>query len=146
MKTYSAKPAEFPVAKRGWTLVDADGKVLGRIASKIADILRGKNRPTFTPHVDTGDFVVVINADKVKLTGAKLDQKIYYNHTGFFGHLKSATAREVMAKNSAKLIYEAVEGMLPKNRLSRQLIKKLKVYAGPQHPHAAQQPSTVEMR
>ncbi|MGK7346814.1 MAG: 50S ribosomal protein L13 [Candidatus Nitrospinota bacterium M3_3B_026] len=145
MKTYSAKPKDFPVNGRRWVIVDAEGKVLGRLAAQVANILRGKDRPTFTPHVDTGSFVVVVNAEKVKLTGAKLDQKVYYRHSGYIGSLKSITARELLSKNPERIVVNAVRGMLPKNRLSRQVIKKLKVYAGPEHPHAAQKPVPLEM-
>ncbi|MBI4665634.1 MAG: 50S ribosomal protein L13 [Nitrospinae bacterium] len=144
MKTYSAKPAEFTPDKARWVLVDAEGKTLGRLCVKITDALRGKDRPTFTPHVDTGAFVIVINADKIKLTGSKLDDKIYYHHTGFWGHLKSATAREMLERKPEEVIREAVYGMLPKNILSRSILKKLKVYGGSAHPHAAQQPVPME--
>lgn len=145
MKTYAAKPEDFPAPGRRWVVVDAEGKVLGRLAAQLANVLRGKDQPTFTPHVDTGAFVVVVNAEKVKLTGAKLDQKVYYRHSGYVGSLKSTTARELLAKNPERVIVNAVRGMLPKNRLSRQVIKKLKVYAGPEHPHAAQKPVPLEM-
>lgn len=124
--------------------MDAQGKTLGRIAVGIANLLRGKDRPTFTPHVDTGSFVVVINAEKVRLTGAKMDQKIYYRHTGFIGGLKSATAKEMIDKKPEEVIKKAVAGMIPKNKLGRAIIKKLKVYAGPEHPHTAQGPVAME--
>ncbi len=144
MRTYSAKAVEFPMNERSWYVVDAADKPLGRLAVRIANVLRGKDKSHFTPHVDTGAFVIVVNAGKVKLTGAKMDQKIYYRHTGYIGHLKSATAREMLAKKPEEVIRKAVTGMLPKNRLSREIIKKLKVYAGPEHPHAAQKPVPLE--
>jgi len=140
MPTYMAKQGEVP---REWLLVDAQGKVLGRLATRIAMALRGKNKPTFTPHTDTGDFVVVVNADKVLLTGRKWDKKIYYRHTGYMGGLKSTTARQLLKKRPEDLLRYAVRGMLPKNSLGRQLLKKLKIYAGDQHPHQAQQPKPV---
>lgn len=140
MPTYMAKKGEVP---REWLLVDAQGKVLGRLASRIAMALRGKNKPTFTPHLDAGDFVVVVNADKVVLTGQKWDKKVYYRHTGYMGGLKSITARQLLKKRPEDLLRQAVRGMLPKNSLGRQLLKKLKVYAGPGHPHEAQQPRPV---
>ncbi len=142
MKTESAK---FEPEKRKWILVDADGKVLGRLASKIAFRLRGKHLPNFTPHVDIGDFVVVINAEKVRLTGKKWDQKMYYRHSGYMGGLKSTSAKKMREEHPERIIYHAVKGMLPKNRLGRKLLKKLKVYAGPDHPHQAQQPEKVEL-
>lgn len=137
MKTYSAKPGEN---ERDWFVVDASEYELGRLATRVAHVLRGRHKTTFTPHVDTGDFVVVLNADKVKLTGRKLDQKNYYRYSGYSGGLKSADARTVRAEDPERMIMQAVKGMLPKNRLSRQVIKKLKVYAGGEHPHKAQQP------
>lgn len=140
MSTYMAKKGEVP---REWLLVDAQGKVLGRLASRIAMALRGKNKPTFTPHLDAGDFVVVVNADKVVLTGQKWDKKVYYRHTGYMGGLKSITARQLLKKRPEDLLRQAVRGMLPKNSLGRQLLKKLKIYAGPGHPHEAQQPRPV---
>jgi len=140
MNTYSAKPGEID---RDWFVVDAEGMTLGRLAVRIADVLRGKHKPTFTPHVDAGDFVVVVNADKVHLTGRKLDQKTYNRYSGHPGGLKSIDARTVRATDSERMFQQAVKGMLPKNRLSRQLITKLKVYAGPEHPHAAQKPQTL---
>jgi large subunit ribosomal protein L13 len=138
MKTYFAKKEE-PIEKR-WVLIDADGKILGRMATRIADILRGKNKPVYTPHVDTGDFVVVVNAEKVKLTGKKWDEKVYYHHSGYLGGIKAQTAKEVLAKKPEELIRHAVKGMLPKNRLGRRMIGKLKVYRGSEHPHEAQFP------
>ncbi len=132
-------------AQRGWVLVDLTDKVLGRAASNIANILRGKNRPGFVPHLDNGDFVVVINAAKVKLTGNKLDQMMHHRHSGFFGGLTSTPAREVLAKHPDRLLREAVWGMLPKNKLSRHLMRKLKIYTDAAHPHAAQNPQTIEV-
>lgn len=141
-KTYSAKPGEV---ERQWILVDMDGQVLGRAATEIAMILRGKHRPTYTPHVDTGDFVVVVNAEKVKLTGKKLTDKKYYHHTGYIGSLKVASAGELLTDHPDRVIRAAVRGMLPKNTLGRSLLKKLKIYAGPEHPHAAQQPTPLRL-
>ncbi|MCF6463015.1 50S ribosomal protein L13 [Clostridium sp. Cult1] len=141
MKSYMAKPNEID---RKWYLIDAEGKVLGRLASEVASILRGKNKPIYTPHVDTGDFVIIINADKVKLTGKKLDQKEYRYHTGYPGGLKSVPYRRMMGKNPEKAIQLAVKGMLPKNSLGRQMFKKLKVYSGPEHNHEAQKPEIYE--
>lgn len=137
MKSYCAVPGEIPQA---WYVVDASGLVLGRLATRIATVLRGKHKPQFTPHVDTGDFVVVINASKVLLTGNKLDAKKYYNYTGYPGGLRAASAREVLEKDPERAFRHAVKGMLPKNRLAADIIKKLKVYAGAEHPHQAQQP------
>jgi large subunit ribosomal protein L13 len=137
MRTYSAKPGEV---ERNWFVVDASELELGRLATRVAMVLRGKHKPTFTPHVDAGDFVVVINASQVKLTGRKADQKQYHHYSGYPGGLKSATAREVRVDDPDRMIREAVKGMLPKNRLSRRLITKLKVYGGAEHPHAAQNP------
>ena len=136
-KTASAKPAEV---ERTWLVIDAQDQVLGRVATRIATVLRGKHKPSFTPHVDTGDFVIVINADKVKLTGNKLDQKLYHRYSGFFGGLKSVPASEVIAADPERIFKQAVKGMLPKNKLGRQQLSKLKVYAGTEHPHQAQQP------
>lgn len=130
--------------ERKWYVIDAEGKVLGRLASEIASVLRGKKKPIFTPHVDCGDFVIVINADKVVLTGDKLNQKIHAYHTGYPGGRKEVVYAEMMAKRPEKVIELAVKGMLPKSRLGRQMIKKLKVYAGPEHPHAAQSPEVYE--
>ena len=138
--TYSAKPSEV---QGKWFVVDADGMVLGRLASRIAARLRGKHNPLFTPHVDTGDRVIIINADKVLLTGRKWDQKQYYRHSGYVGGLKSITARKLKDKRPEDLVRFAVKGMLPKNRLGRQLFKKLKVYKGGKHPHEAQQPEAL---
>jgi len=142
VKSYIAKPNEI---ERKWYVIDAEGKVLGRLASEIAKILSGKNKPIYTPHVDTGDFVIVINADKVLLTGKKLDQKYYRYHSGYPGGLKSVAYREMMKKNPEKVIELAVKGMLPKNRLGRQMFKKLKVYSGPEHKHEAQKPEVYEI-
>ena len=142
MKTYSAKPADI---KKDWIIVDAEGQTLGRLASMVAFRLRGKHKPTFTPHVDTGDFVVIINADKIKLTGDKPQQKMYHHYSGFIGGLKSITAAKLLVKKPEDLIRIAVRGMLPKNRLGRQQIKKLKIYTGPEHPHEAQQPTPVTL-
>jgi large subunit ribosomal protein L13 len=142
MKTESAK---FEPNGRKWILVDATGQVLGRLASQIAARLRGKHLPTFTPHVDLGDFVVVINAEKVRLTGKKWDQKIYRRHSGYMGGLKETSARKMLQEHPERLIYYAVKGMLPKNRLGRKLLKKLKIYVGPKHPHEAQQPQLVSL-
>ena len=142
MGTYSAKKEEV---KRNWVLVDAEGMVLGRLASQIAHILRGKNKPTFTPHVDTGDFVIVVNAEKVVLTGNKLEGKIYYRHSGYPGGIKGMKARELIEKHPERVIQKAVKGMLPKNRLGSAMIGKLKVYAGPDHPHEAQRPEKITL-
>jgi len=141
MATYSAKKGEV---ERSWYIIDAENKVLGRIATKIAAILRGKHKPVFTPHMDTGDFVVVINAKKVHLTGRKLDNKIYYRHTGYPGGLKSMTAEEMLKKKPENIIKLAVRGMLPKNKLGRKQLTKLKVYSGSNHPHKAQTPKVLE--
>jgi large subunit ribosomal protein L13 len=141
MKTYSAKPGEIT---REWYLVDAEGKTLGRLATQIADTLRGKRKPQFTPHVDTGDFVIVVNAEKVHVTGNKLDQKRYYRHSGYPGGLRSRTLREQLERRPTEVLRVAVKGMLPKNRLARQQITKLKIYAGPEHPHEAQNPKPLE--
>lgn len=131
------------LAGRRWYLIDADGAVLGRLATKVANLLRGKTKTTFTPHQDTGDFVVVINADKLKLSGNKLDAKLYYSHSGYPGGVRQWTARKELADQPERMLREAVRGMLPKNRLGRQLATKLKVYRGSDHPHTAQQPTSV---
>ena len=141
MKTYTAKKGEV---ERRWYVVDADGKTLGRLATVIADTLRGKNKPQYTPHVDTGDFVVVVNAAKVAVTGKKLDEKFYYRHSGYPGGLRSRTLREQLDRRPTEVLRTAVKGMLPKNRLARQQLTKLKIYAGPEHPHAAQAPKALE--
>lgn len=140
-KTYVAKPHEV---ERKWYVIDADGKVLGRLASQVASILQGKHKPTYTPHVDTGDHVIVVNADKVVLTGKKLEQKLVYRHTGYPGGFKITKYRELMEKNPEKAVRKAIEGMLPKNKLGRAMAQKLRVYAGPDHPHEAQQPEVLE--
>ena len=137
MKSYTARKGEVP---RQWYVVDAQGKVLGRLASRIAMVLRGKTKPTFTPHLDTGDFVVVVNAAQVQLTGRKLDNKVYYRHSGYMGGLKEISARHLLAKKPEEVLRHAVRGMLPKNSLGRGLLKKLKIYATGEHPHQAQQP------
>src|SRR5438067_13103543 len=142
MKTYNAKPGEVA---REWYLVDADGLTLGRLATLIADTLRGKRKPQYTPHVDTGDFVVVINAEKIAVTGKKLDSKIYYRHSGYPGGLRERTLREQLERRPTEVLRKAVKGMLPKNKLARQQITKLKVYAGPEHPHEAQAPTRLEV-
>ncbi len=142
MKTYMAK---FEPDKRKWYLIDAKGKVLGRVATEAARILRGKNKPTFTPHVDCGDFVVVVNAKYVKLTGRKWEQKKYYRHSGYIGGLKEVKASEMVKKHPERLIVRAVKGMLPKNRLGNRLITKLKVYPEAEHPHKAQNPVKIEL-
>lgn len=140
MKTEVAK---IENVKRDWYLVDAQDMVLGRLASKVANILRGKNKAIFTPSVDTGDFVIVVNAEKIALTGHKLANKIYYNHSGYTGGLKEITAGKLLEKKPSDLIKRAVKGMLPKNKLSRHMLKKLKIYAGSSHPHDAQQPKNL---
>jgi large subunit ribosomal protein L13 len=142
MKTTSARNAEVD---RKWHVIDADGKVVGRLASRVASILRGKDKPIFTPHVDTGDYVVIVDADKVRFTGKKLEQKAYYHHSGFIGGIKKETAKDIMNETPERIILSAVRGMLPKNRLGRQLFKKLKVYRGPDHPHQAQNPETLNL-
>jgi large subunit ribosomal protein L13 len=145
MKTEFAKKESV---ERKWYVVDAQGQVLGRLAAEIARRLRGKHKACFSPHVDTGDFIVVINADKIRLTGNKLDDKIYYRHTGYPGGIRSINARDLLRRKPERVLETAVKGMLPKNRLGRQMYKKLKVYASPDHPHAAQQPEilTLEQR
>lgn len=142
MKSYIQKPHEV---EREWFVVDAEGQTLGRLATKIATVLRGKHKPIYTPHVDCGDYVIVVNAEKVKLTGRKLDDKKYRWHTGYVGHLRERTAREVLARNPERVIEAAVKGMLPKNSLGRKMFGKLKVYAGAEHNHQAQQPKTLEI-
>lgn len=142
MKTYYAKPSEV---QREWLLVDATDMTLGRLASEVAQILRGKNKPIYTPHIDTGDYVVIVNADKIKVTGTKAASKVYYRHTGYVGHLKSETFTEAMEKHPTRVIEHAVKGMLPKGSLGRQMFGKLKVYAGPEHPHQAQNPRKIEL-
>jgi large subunit ribosomal protein L13 len=142
MKTYSAKPREI---EQSWYLVDADARTLGRLATQIADVLRGKGKPQYTPHVDTGDFVVVVNAEKVRVTGKKLEQKIYYRHSGYPGGLKERTLAEQLERRPEEVLRRAVKGMLPKNRLAAVQLRKLKIYAGPEHPHEAQNPTPLEI-
>ena len=131
--------------ERKWYVVDAEGKTLGRLASEVANVLRGKNKPTYTPHIDTGDYVIVVNAEKIQVTGKKLDQKIYYHHSEYVGGMKEATLREMMQKKPEFVITHAVKGMLPKGPLGRQMLKKLHGYAGPEHNHAAQKPETLDI-
>lgn len=140
MKSFMASPATI---ERKWYVVDASGYTLGRLASEVAKILRGKNKPIFTPHIDTGDYVIIVNADKVKVTGRKLDQKIYYHHSEYVGGMKETTLREMMAKKPEKVVELAVKGMLPKGPLGRQMYTKLHVYAGPEHNHQAQKPEVL---
>ncbi len=140
MKSYMASPA---TVERKWYVVDATGYTLGRLASEVAKVLRGKNKPIFTPHIDTGDFVIIVNADKIKTTGKKMDQKMYYRHSDYVGGFKSATLREMMDKKPEQVLKLAIKGMLPKGPLGRQMFKKLNVYAGPEHPHAAQKPEVL---
>jgi large subunit ribosomal protein L13 len=137
MKTYSAKTGEIT---RDWYVVDAEGQILGRLATQIADRLRGKGKPQYTPHIDSGDFVVVVNADKIAVTGNKLEDKMYYRHSGYPGGLKTRPLREQLERRPTEVLRKAVKGMLPRNRLARQQITKLKIYAGPEHPHEAQSP------
>lgn len=141
MKTHSTKPSDI---NRGWYLVDAEGQTLGRLASEIAKVLRGKHKPIYAPHLDTGDYVIVVNAEKVHVTGNKLDQKIYHRHSGYPGGLKSITLREQLKRHPSRVIRSAVKGMLPHNKLGRATIRKLKVYAGDAHPHQAQQPKPFQ--
>jgi large subunit ribosomal protein L13 len=142
MKTYVATPAD---RERNWLLIDADGQTLGRLATQIADALRGKRKPIYTPHVDTGDFVVVVNAEKISVTGNKLQAKRYYRHSGYPGALRSRTLQEMLDRRPEEVLRLAVKGMLPRNRLARKQLTKLKIYAGPEHPHAAQQPQPMEI-
>jgi large subunit ribosomal protein L13 len=142
VRTYSARPQEI---EREWLVVDAQGQTLGRLATHIAAVLRGKHKPLYTPHLDCGDFVIVVNADKIQVTGKKLDQKIYYRHSGYPGGLKEIVLRRQMERHPERVIESAVRGMLPKNRLGRKMFKKLKVYAGPTHPHQAQQPRAMQL-
>jgi large subunit ribosomal protein L13 len=141
MKTFVANSAN---RQRDWYVVDAEGQTLGRLATQIADMLRGKRKPEYTPHVDTGDFIVVVNAEKIRVTGNKLEQKTYWRHSGYPGGIKSRTLAEMLERRPEEVIRKAVKGMLPRNRLARQQLTKLKVYAGPDHPHAAQQPKPME--
>ena len=140
MNSFMANPAKV---ERKWYVVDATGYTLGRLASEVAKVLRGKNKPVFTPHVDTGDYVIVVNADKIKVTGQKLDQKIYYHHSDYVGGMIETTLREMLAKKPEKVVELAVKGMLPKGPLGREMFTKLHVYAGAEHPHAAQQPEAL---
>lgn len=142
MKSFMASPS---TVERKWYVVDAEGKTLGRLASEVANVLRGKNKPTYTPHIDTGDYVIVVNAEKIQVTSKKLDQKIYYHHSEYVGGMKEATLREMMQKKPEFVITHAVKGMLPKGPLGRQMLKKLHVYAGPEHNHAAQKPETLDI-
>ena len=142
MRTFTAKTTEI---ERDWYVVDARGQTLGRLASKIAPILKGKHKPIYTPHMDCGDFVVVVNADKVRVTGRKLDQKFYYRHSGYPGGIKSISLRNQLDRYPERVLQAAVRGMLPKNKLGRRMMKKLKVYAGDSHPHDAQQPKPLEL-
>ena len=141
MKTYQAKKEELA---HQWYLVDAEGKILGRLAAKLAHTLKGKNKPTYTPHLDTGDFVIVVNAGKVVLTGKKMKDKVYYRHTGYPGGIKEMRAEKLLERKPTEIIRKAVKGMLPKNSLGRQMLSKLKIYAGPKHPHEAQKPVLLE--
>jgi len=142
VRTYSATPREI---EREWLVVDAQGQTLGRLATRIASVLRGKHKPIYSPHLDCGDFVIVVNAEKVAVTGRKLDQKFYYRHSGYPGGLKEIDLRKQLQLHPERVVESAVRGMLPKNRLGRKLFKKLKVYAGPTHPHQAQQPRPLEI-
>ena len=141
MKTYSAKPGEIELH---WYVVDADAKTLGRLATQIADVLRGKGKAAYTPHIDSGDFVIVVNAEKIHVTGQKLDQKMYYHHSGYPGGLRTRTLREQLDRRPEEVLRKAVKGMLPKNRLASAQLRKLKIYAGPEHPHAAQNPEPLQ--
>lgn len=142
MKTFSAKPAEV---KRDWFVVDADGKTLGRLASEIARRLRGKHKPEYTPHVDTGDYIVVVNAEKVRVTGNKAKDKMYYKHTGYIGNLKATNFTKMIQEHPERVLELAVKGMLPKNSLGRTMFKKMKIFAGSEHTHQAQQPQALEV-
>jgi len=142
MKTFSAKPAEV---RHDWYLVDADGKILGRLAAEIARRLRGKHKPEYTPHVDTGDYIVVINAEKIRVTGRKLKDKMYYRHTGYIGNLKSESLESLLERAPERALERAVKGMMPRNPLGRKMLKKLKVVRGAEHPHEAQQPRVLEL-
>ena len=143
MKSYMARPLEV---ERRWYVVDAEGKTLGRLATEIAKVLRGKNKPQYTPHIDTGDFVVVVNAEKVVVTGKKAEQKVYRRHSGYPGGLKTTTYERMMERQPTEILRKAVKGMMPDTRLARQQLRKLKIYAGPEHPHAAQSPQELEVR
>ncbi len=143
MGTFSAKPTDI---KQDWYIVDAEDIVLGRLASQVAQILRGKHKPIFTPHMDTGDFIIIINAEKVRLTGKKAEAKTYFRHTGYPGGQRTTSYRELLEKHPERIIQKAVKGMIPHNRLGRKIMKKLKVYAGTEHPHEAQQPKPLEIK
>lgn len=143
MKSYMANPSTI---ERKWFIVDAAGHTLGRLASEVANVLRGKNKPVFTPHVDTGDYVIIINAEKIKVTGKKLDQKIYYNHSDYVGGMKETTLKDMLAKKPTYVVEHAVKGMLPKGPLGRQMMSKLHVYAGENHGHEAQKPEVLEIK
>lgn len=143
MKSYMARPLQV---ERKWYVIDAEGQTLGRLSSEITGILRGKTKAQYTPHIDTGDFVVVVNAEKIVVTGKKATQKVYYRHSGYPGGLKTTTYEEMMERKPAEIIRKAVAGMMPKTRLGRQQLRKLKVYAGPEHPHRAQSPETYEVK
>ena len=142
MKTYSARASDI---QQRWYVVDAEGQTLGRLATRIADTLRGKGKPQYTPHIDSGDFVVVVNAEKIAVTGKKLDEKMYYRHSGYPGALRSRTLREQLDRRPTEVLRSAVKGMLPRNRLARRQITKLKIYVGPEHPHAAQSPEPLPL-
>jgi large subunit ribosomal protein L13 len=143
VKSYMARPLEV---ERKWYVIDAEGRILGRLASEIAKVLRGKNKPQYTPHVDVGDFVVVVNADRVVVTGKKAEQKVYRRHSGYPGGLKTRSYEQMMERRPEEILRKAVYGMMPKNRLARQQMRKLKIYAGPEHPHAAQNPQRLEVK
>ncbi|MBI5179758.1 MAG: 50S ribosomal protein L13 [Nitrospinae bacterium] len=143
--TYFARKEDFKDSDQKWHIIDADGVVLGRLATRVANVLRGKDKPTFTPHIDTGAHVIVVNAAKVKMTGGKLNSKIYYRHTGYMGHLRSATAAQMLAKHPERVIEMAVFGMLPGNKMRDHYMKKMKVYAGAEHPHIPQKPAKMEI-
>ncbi|MBP5183878.1 MAG: 50S ribosomal protein L13 [Lachnospiraceae bacterium] len=143
MKSFMASPATI---ERKWYVVDAEGQTLGRLSTAVASVLRGKNKPTFTPHIDTGDYVVVVNASKIKVTGKKLEQKIYYNHSDYAGGMRETTLKELLAKKPEEVVYLAIKGMLPKGPLGAQMLTKLHVYAGPEHQQAAQKPEVLEIK
>lgn len=142
MRTFTQKQKEIA---RNWYVVDAEGETLGRLASRIAPILKGKHKPVYTPHMDCGDYVIIVNAEKVRVTGRKMDQKLYYRHSGYPGGLRSISLRDQLAKHPERVLQAAIRGMLPKNKLGRRMLKKLKVYAGDSHPHQAQQPRPLEL-
>ena len=142
MRTFTQKQEEI---ERNWYIVDAEGETLGRLASRIAPILKGKHKPVYTPHLDCGDYVIIVNAEKVRVTGRKMDQKLYYRHSGYPGGLRSISLKDQLAKRPERVLQAAIRGMLPKNKLGRRMLKKLKVYAGDSHPHQAQQPRPLEL-